>query len=174
MLRQEYGVRFSVRVLLTGPCGQFFESDAFFGEIGVDLCDGEFDFTATGVQFYPISNMTQDVGSNADSQFVQPFIRINALSSFNPASVTLGSSSVITGTYSTSRSFRGNVDQEWGYELVSGSAPVNISICDPVTTLNVPGNATRDILVHTRRHSNFHPSAYPSGSSSEWIQHDAC
>jgi hypothetical protein len=135
-----YGHEYSARVELSGPCGQFFSSEGNVASVELDLCDGQFDFTTTGVQFCPIANSTQDVGTNSDSEIVQAFIRINAFSAFNPLSVNINGTSSITGSFSTSRSFSGNVLVEWGYELSSGSAPIIIDICDGVTFLNIgPG-----------------------------------
>ena len=137
-----YGHEYSARVELTGPCGQFFSSEGNVASVALDLCDGQFDFTTTGVQFCPIANTTQDVGNNSDSEFVNAFIRINTFSAFSPLSVNLNGTSVISGSFSTSRSFSGIVKEEWGYELASGSAPVSVSVCDGAFHLGVGGGRT--------------------------------
>lgn len=137
-----YGHEYSARVELMGPCGQFFSAEGSSASVELDLCDGQYDFTTTAVQFCPSANTTQDVGNNSDSEVVQAFIRVNALSVFTPLSVNLNSTSTISGSFSTSRSFSGVVETEWGYELVSGNAPVSVSVCDGTTHLGVGGGRT--------------------------------
>lgn len=140
-----YGHEYSTRVDLRGPCGQFFSSEGSSASVELDLCDGQYDFTATAVQFCPIANTTQDAGNNFDSEVVQAFIRVNALSAFNPLSVNINGTSLITGSFSTSRSFHGPVEVEWGYELASGSPPVTVTVCDGAFFLSVAGGHTLGI-----------------------------
>jgi hypothetical protein len=140
-----YGHEYSPRTELVGPCGQFWSMDGGFASVPIELCDGQYDFTVYARQFCPIANTSRDAGSAGDSEAVEPFIRINAFSSFSPLSIGIGGSSVIHGSYSTSRSFAGNVATEWGYELASGNTPIDITICDGLLTLGVPGGATRSI-----------------------------
>jgi len=154
-----YGHEYSARVELAGPCGQFFSSEGSSAVVDLDLCDGQYDFTTTAVQFCPIANTTQDVGNNSDSQLVQPFIRVNALSAFNPLSVNINGTSFITGSFSTSRNFHGPVETEWGYELASGSPPVSITVCEGVFFLSVGGGRTLEI------HCDFKPTTTTSSQT---------
>jgi hypothetical protein len=137
-----YGHEYSTRVELTGPCGQFYLNDSSYAEVPLDLCDGVYNSTTTGVQFCPIGNTTQDVGNADDYVEVMPFIRINPLGSFGPLSVGLNQTSYISGSVSTSSGWSGQWQEEWGYELVAGSAPVQITICPPVNHIGAQGGQT--------------------------------